>query len=212
MFRPARQDVLLSLIRVIPSFVRTGCMEWDFGPCFIKLMRNVCICIVLDFSSLGEPPCVLHFTQSLLQLNGLYTVAQGVEKLMGPTSIPSIRQSGKPRPWSQLLRVKESQMLLEITMWMEDGARSMMSMQFWRSSNCEMHHKWTIHALFQMPGVTSDLAFSHQFCACLKKRLLLFNHMHKDDKCSSYLNAVVLKIFKSTKHTLCESFSFASSN
>jgi len=36
--------------------------------CLIKLMRHICIRIVLDFVSLGQPPCLLHFAQSFLQL------------------------------------------------------------------------------------------------------------------------------------------------
>jgi len=35
--------------------------------CLMKLMRHICISIVLDFGSLGEPPRLLYFAQLFLQ-------------------------------------------------------------------------------------------------------------------------------------------------
>jgi len=34
----------LSLIRVYSSFVRTGCMEWDFGPLLLLFRAVTAIC------------------------------------------------------------------------------------------------------------------------------------------------------------------------
>jgi len=61
-------------------------------------MRYICIRTVLDFGSLGEPSCVLHFGQSFLQLRTLQSPSAlefnwvGVSEFGVKCSVPLVKQ------------------------------------------------------------------------------------------------------------------------